>query len=158
MTNQPQIVSSKGKRGRLNPDSLDAPREAKRSRGGQPGNRNGFKHGYYARNLGLASPSKLDEVELRNLLGEAAMLKDYMYILYNRNVESRDSVVLAETLRALSLAGMALSRLLLVHNQVRIVRSSSTSSLQDLLDDMDAAASRAGRIASSVNRSLDDDD
>ncbi len=55
MSEQPQIIRSKGKRG------------------GQPGNRNGFKHGYYARNLGLVSPSKLDEVELRNLLGEAAM-------------------------------------------------------------------------------------
>ena len=130
----------------------------KGKRGAPNGNRNAVRHGFYAKNLGLSSPAKLDEYEMRNLFGEVAMLKDYMYILYNRNVESRDSAVLAETLRALSLAGMALSRLLLVHNQVRIVRSSPTSSLQDLLDDMDAAASRAGRIASSVNRSLDDDD
>ena len=76
MSDQPQIIRAKGKKG------------------GQPGNRNAFKHGYYARNLGLVSPTKLPEKELRNLLGEAAMLKDYMYFLYNSSIESHDSVAI----------------------------------------------------------------
>lgn len=131
---------------------------AKGKRGAPNGNKNALRHGFYARNLGIASPSKLDEFEMRNLMGEVAMLKDYMYILYNRNLESSDSAVLAETLRALSLAGMALSRLLIVHTQVRITRNSSDSSLQSLFTDMTAATSRANCLATSLNIPLDDDD
>lgn len=129
-----------------------------KGRGAPNGNKNALRHGFYARNLGAVSPAKLDEFELRNLMGEVAMLKDYMHILYNKNLESTDPIVLTETLRALSLAGMALSRLLLVHNQVRITRSGSNSTLKDLLADMDDAASRANRLASSTNRALIEDD
>jgi hypothetical protein len=133
---------------------------SKGKRGGQPGNKNALRHGFYARNLGMSSPSKLNEFELRNLLGEAAMLKDYMYILYNKNLESHDSIVLAETLRALSMAGMALSRLLQVHNEIRLARSNPNveSSLSHLLSDMNDATSRANSISSRITSSLDDDD
>jgi hypothetical protein len=86
------------------------------------------------------------------------MLKDYMYILYTCNLEIRDSAVLAETLRALSLAGMALSRLLQVHNEIRITRPASASNIKDLLIDMDSAAGRANRLAASFNNSLNDED
>ncbi len=127
-----------------------------KGRGAPNGNKNAMRHGFYAKNLGLTSPSKLDEFELRNLMGEVAMLKDYMHILYTKNLASDDPIVLTETLRALSLAGMAVSRLLLVHCQVRITRSGSGSSLNDLLADMGDAASRANRLAASVNNSLID--
>jgi hypothetical protein len=152
------ITQPKKSRGRLDPTSLDAPREAKRSRGAPNGNKNALRHGFYAKNLGMASPDNLDEREMRNLMGEVGMIKDYMFILYNQNIHIRDSAVLAETLRALALAGMALSRLLIVHNQVRLTRSRSSSTLKDLLADMDEATSRAGHISASVNRSLRDDD
>jgi len=107
---------------------------------------------------------------MRNLMGEAAMLKDYMYILYTCNLEVRDSrelcapewvlregSVLAETLRALSLAGMALSRLLQVHCDVRISRQEPGSNFKDFLTDMGSAASRANRLATSLNIPLDDE-
>jgi len=129
-----------------------------KGRGAPNGNKNAMRHGFYAKNLGLTSPSKLDEFELRNLMGEVAMLKDYMHILYTKNLASDDPIVLTETLRALSLAGMAVSRLLLVHCQVRITRSGSASSLNDLLADMGDAASRANRLSSSVSSSLVDGD
>ena len=122
----------------------------KKKPGAPLGNKNALRHGFYAKNLGLVPPSNLDEREMRNLLGEAAMLKDYMYILYNCNLEIRDSAVLAETLRALSLAGMALARLLQVHGQIRVSSNSSPSSLDDLLADMDAATSRANRLSRDV--------
>ena len=134
--------------------------KAKGKPGGQPGNKNALKHGFYARNLGMSSPSRLDEFELRNLLGEAAMLKDYMYILYNRNLETHDSIVLAETLRALSLASMALARLLQVHTDIRILRPDSNhdSTLKTLLNDMSSAATRANSLATSLHIPRDDDD
>lgn len=129
-----------------------------KGRGAPNGNKNAMRHGFYAKNLGLTSPAKLDEFELRNLMGEVAMLKDYMHILYTKNLDSSDPIVLTETLRALSLAGMAVSRLLLVHCQVRITRSGSASSLNDLLADMGDAASRANRLSSSVSSSLAEGD
>jgi len=129
-----------------------------KGRGAPNGNKNAMRHGFYAKNLGLTSPSKLDEFELRNLMGEVAMLKDYMHILYTKNLASDDPIVLTETLRALSLAGMAVSRLLLVHCQVRITRSGSASPLNDLLADMGDAASRANRLSSSVSSSLAEGD
>jgi len=97
---------------------------------------------------------------MRNLLGEAAMLKDYMYILYNRNLETHDSIVLAETLRALSLASMALARLLQVHTDIRILRPNSNhdSTLKTLLNDMSSAATRANSLATSLHIPRDDDD
>ena len=133
---------------------------AKGKPGGQPGNKNALKHGFYARNLGMSSPSRLDEYEMRNLLGEAAMLKDYMYILYNRNLETHDSIVLAETLRALSLASMALARLLQVHTDIRILRPDSNhdSTLKTLLNDMSSATTRANSLATSLHIPRDDDD
>ena len=130
----------------------------KRRKGAPKGNKNALRHGFYAKNLGLSSPSKLDEFEMRNLMGEAAMLKDYMYILYTCNLEVRDSTILAETLRALSLAGMALSRLLQVHCDVHISRQESGSNFKDFLNDMGSAASRANRLATSLNIPLNDDE
>ncbi len=41
----------------------------KRRQGAPKGNKNALRHGFYAKNLGLSSPSKLDEFEMRNLMG-----------------------------------------------------------------------------------------
>ncbi len=81
-----------------------------------------------------------------------------MYILYTCNLQSRDSAVLAETLRALSLAGMALARLLQVHTDIRIIRSEPGSHFKDFLNDMGSAATRANRLAASLNIPLEDDE
>jgi hypothetical protein len=107
-------------------------------RGGQPGNTNALRHGFYAANLGQASPRQYNEVEMRNLLGEVAMLKDYMYRLYTCNLQSTDSPTLAETLRALSLAGMALARVLQVHNDI-LIYGKTDASLDDLISSLDAS-------------------
>jgi len=102
-------------------------------RGGQPGNTNALRHGFYARNLGLESPTAIDETQMRNLLGEAAMLKDYMFKLYTRTIDSNDNAEIAETLRALSMASMALSRLLEVHCRVRVYESGILDSAEESL-------------------------
>jgi hypothetical protein len=88
--------------------------------GGQPGNTNALRHGFYARHLGDPSAPALTQIEMNNLLGEAAMLKDYMYKLYMSNIEVDDCILLADTLHALSLAGMALARVLDVNQRIQI--------------------------------------
>ncbi len=94
--------------------------EPERKPGAQPGNTNAMKHGWYAKNLGLEGPKSIDESDMRNLLGETAMLKDFMFKLYTTGIEAPDSSQIAETLRALSLASMALSRLLDVHFRIKM--------------------------------------
>lgn len=116
-----------------------------KKKGAQPGNSNALRHGFYARNLGNFPLSKYSEGEMRNLLGEAAMLKDYMYFLYNINLDSTDSAALSDTLRALAMAGMALARLLQVHNRIRIVGESKESSLDDILSSLNSATTRANK-------------
>jgi len=135
----------------MSPDPSDASTPSsqlsKKKPGGQPGNSNALRHGFYARNLGSFSPRLYPEAEMRNLLGEAAMLKDYMYFLYNCNVESTNSAVLAETLRALALAGMSLARLLQVHKHIRMYQDSpQESSLDDLLASLKSSTTRANKF------------
>lgn len=131
----------------MQPDNKPQIVNAKKKPGGQPGNSNALRHGFYARNLGNFSPRLYPEAEMRNLLGEAAMLKDYMYFLYNCNVESTDSAVLAETLRALALAGMSLARLLQVHKHIRVYQDTPPeSSLDDLLASLKTHTTRANKF------------
>lgn len=131
-----------------------------RQPGAQPGNTNALKHGFYARNLGLESPSTIDEKEMRNLLGEAAMLKDFMFKLYSINMESTSSAVLAETLRALSMAGMALSRLMLVHRQVRVYENPAMDELEKSMTATLLSVTAAARdnLHAMRNPYLSDDD
>ena len=127
-------------------------------RGAPLGNQNAVSHGFYARNLNVSPPSKLDEFEMRNLMGEVGMIKDYMYRLYCQNIESTDPEILANTLRALSLGGMAISRMLLVHSRVRLFRPTRSKSLDSLLTDLKSSATRANRLASSAGVTADDED
>ncbi len=122
--------------------------EEKRRRGAQPGNINALRHGFYARNLGMMSPSQYSEKEMRNLLGEAAMLKDYMFILYNKNIESTDSAVLSETLRALSMAGISLARVLMVYDHIRLLSDHSNNDvpLSTLLKELDTATHAVNKL------------
>lgn len=94
--------------------------ESPRKPGGQPGNTNALRHGCYARNLGFDGPKSIDEYEMRNLLGEAAMLKDFMFKLYNAGIGCTDHAQIAETARALYLTSMALSRILDIHLRIKL--------------------------------------
>jgi|GEM_PF-1354444 len=103
-------------------DSAPASPKPHRRRGGQPGNQNALRHGLYAKNLGQISPFEYDEADMRNLLGEVAMLKDIMYQLYTRAEGCEDTDQLNNLLRGLSIAGISISRLLQIHSRVAIMR------------------------------------
>ena len=86
------------------------------------------------------------------------MLKDYMYLLYRKNIDTTDPEILANTLRALSLGGMALARLLIVHSRIRLFRPIRTQALDNLLSDLKSSAKRANNLASSLGVAEDEDD
>ena len=121
-------------------------RNPPRKRGAPLGNQNAFRHGFYAKNLGLISPKQYSESEMRNLLGEAAMLKDFMFKLYNANFESTDSTTIIETIRALSLAGMALSRVLQVHSHIHVWSGDDDKPLKDILSSLDETTKRISQL------------
>jgi hypothetical protein len=74
------------------------------------------------------------------------MLKDFMFNLYTTNIQCTDGAVLAETLRALSMAGMALSRILEIHCRIRVTDSHR----------YDAAEAQLRATMKSLNAAVDD--
>jgi len=71
------------------------PREP-RKRGGQPGNQNAFRHGYYGRALNRLSRERLSEaraLDATDLAEEIALLRERLYALLEANPEHFDLLV-----------------------------------------------------------------
>lgn len=144
MSENPLLIPEEPGENNHSPQEKDLPRQ---KRGAPLGNQNAFRHGFYAKNLGLISPKQYSESEMRNLLGEAAMLKDFMFKLYNANFESTDNNTIIETIRALSLAGMALSRILQVHAHIHVWSGDDDDKpLKDILSSLDETTKRISHL------------
>lgn len=81
---------------------------AGRRRGGQPGNLNAFKHGFYSRQFRLGEATDLDEVKKPGLENEIDMLRVVTRRLFALAGDCEDPEELATVLNAL---GMASGRL-----------------------------------------------
>ena len=94
-----------------------------RARGGQPGNRNAWRHGFYARSLSGVSPtpelrSAKDDLPtegLPNLSDEIAMLRLAVREIISRTGESETPARELELLRSVSIAASAINRLIKTH-------------------------------------------
>ena len=107
--------------------------ETKRKRGGQPGNKNALKHGFYAQSQELLlpsptekgargqpdrlneraiSPTNVDPLEhSESLQEEIAMLRDFMRRVVTESDRPLTHSELLDTLRVLSLAASSIARL-----------------------------------------------
>ena len=85
--------------------------QIKRQRGGQQGNRNALKHGFYTRQFNPTDIADLDKFDFTGLDHEIILLR----VLIRRLVESArdlaDSESLSSLLRHITLASIALTRL-----------------------------------------------
>jgi hypothetical protein len=90
---------------------------AKRKRGAQPGNHNGLKHGLYIEGHSVRNTTPIERAQLNDLGGIIDHFKDYMDTLYEEGQKSKTLAEFNETMHNMSLAAMALTRLLYVHNQ-----------------------------------------
>ena len=85
--------------------------QVKRHRGGQQGNRNALKHGFYTRQFNPTDIADLDKFDFTGLEHEIILLR----VLIRRLVESArdlaDSESLSSLLRHITLASIALTRL-----------------------------------------------
>lgn len=95
----------------IDPSSSDAPRK----KGGQPGNQNALKHGLYIREGYLSNLSPVDRANLCNCKDIIEHFKQYMEHLFAIGLQSKDLAEVNETLRSMSIASMALTRL--IHTQ-----------------------------------------
>jgi hypothetical protein len=100
-------------------------------KGGQPGNTNRFRHGGYAQSRSESTLIHISSTQRNELRIEIIRLKQYMRTLYDKNIDSTDTTVIAETLHALTLAGNALVRALEEYTHVHI-------SEPDMPEDMEA--------------------
>jgi hypothetical protein len=89
----------------------------KRKRGGQPGNLNGLKHGLYIEGRSIRNTNPIERAQLNDLVGIIDHFKDYMGILFREGQKCKNLSEFNETMHNMSLAAMALTRLLYVNNQ-----------------------------------------
>ena len=124
--------------------------------GGQPGNANALKHGYYARRLPAAAVADLEEHAFPGLQEEIAVLRHFIGRLVDHSGECSDLPMTLSVVRVLSLAFGSLSRLM---------RTEQYSGIdpQRLRAILDMAVGRMGggfpsRLASPEDDDEDDDD
>mgnify|MGYP000923022931 CR=1 FL=1 len=87
----------------------------KRLRGGQPGNLNALKHGLYVRKTAIYNNTPIERAQLNDLNEVITHFKQYIEHLFQLGISSKDLQDVNFTLRSLSLASLALTRL--VHTQ-----------------------------------------
>ena len=106
-----------------------AEEEPKRKPGGQPGNSNALKHGFYAGQPLPAEvvPAQVDEVQ--GLHEEIAMLRIFMRRVMLQSDHPMDHRELLDTMRALSLASLSIARLLKVQHLIY----GGTNEIEDII-------------------------
>ena len=112
----------------------------KKPSGGQLGNLNALKHGLYVQGNALYNTSPLERSQLFNLQTAVNQYKNYINKTYEEGLKLTDMDKINETMRTLSVAAIALTRLLAVHDQASPIylpfnkRSRTSHSLQKLTD------------------------
>ena len=87
-----------------------AKKPAKRKRGGQPGNTNAFKHGFYTKNFSLAERRGLETVKGVVLGDEIALLR-VLIRRFAEQIQSSQDVAPSESAQHLAVVSEAMLRL-----------------------------------------------
>ena len=87
-------------------------RSSPRKVGGQAGNLNAYKHGFYARDFPTKDLADLDSVEFTGLLDEIKLLRVHIRRLVELNRQSDDFADALNLLRGLCLACSCINRLI----------------------------------------------
>ena len=93
-------------------DSVTDPPLNHRKRGAQPGNLNALKHGLYVNHGNVINLTPVERAQLCDLKDLITHFKQYMEHLYTVGMQSKDLAEINETLRSMSIASMALTRLI----------------------------------------------
>ena len=115
--------------------SADAPTLV-RKRGAQPGNLNALKHGLYVHRDTPLIPNAEQRAQLSDMREYIVQLKSFMRHLYATGMQSTDPAEITRILRSLSLASIAITRL--IHTQGWNVSSHQRDQLLAAIDSLDA--------------------
>jgi hypothetical protein len=83
----------------------------KRHRGGQPGNINALKHGFYTRRFNQSDLAGVESTDYNGLMDEIAIIRLYTRRLIELDDQSDDISQVANILRILCLASITITRL-----------------------------------------------
>lgn len=100
----------------INPENLTP---APRKRGGQPGNKNRLKSGFYARTWKTSETNGLDQLVMDGLDEEVMLLRVYIRRLVETNQENVDLKTLQGLVRTLSVACQTILRMLKAQSEIR---------------------------------------
>ncbi len=93
--------------------------KVRRKLGPPYGNTNAVTHGLYATVLKSRGPEGVSRRVVNNLKGEIVLLKDFTFRLYELGLTLKDPLETASILRAMSLATLAITRLLDKHEEFK---------------------------------------
>lgn len=89
----------------------------KRSPGAPKGNLNALKHGLYVNGCSVSNTTPFERAELSDLKKLIEYVKNYITKAYENGLTLKSTEEINHTLRDISLASIALTRLLSVHNE-----------------------------------------
>ena len=109
----------------------------KKSRGGQPGNLNALKHGFYTRHFNNHDLAGVNSTDFNGLMEEIAIIRLYTRRLIELDNLSADISQVANILRILCLASLTITRLVKTHQILRLGdASSSADDLHQVLEQL----------------------
>jgi len=83
--------------------------------GGQPGNKNALKHGFYTRSFKKRDLNGVEETSAKSLAEEIALIRIFTRRLVESTHPSADIYELAGILRAICLASVTITRVIKAH-------------------------------------------
>jgi hypothetical protein len=94
--------------------------EVKRRPGAPKGNLNALKHGLYIENYSVRNTTPIERAQLMDFNGIITNFKHYMDLTYEQGLKAKTLAEYNETMRCLSIALLALSRSVVVHNDYSV--------------------------------------
>jgi len=114
----------------------ETPPLPKRHRGGQPGNINALKHGFYTRRFSQTDLAGVESTDYNGLMDEIAIIRLYARRLIELDDESSDISQVTNILRILCLASLTITRLVKTSQFLQVNRDTSSSDLHKALEQL----------------------
>jgi hypothetical protein len=108
----------------------------KKSRGGQPGNLNALKHGFYTRYFTNHDLAGVTSTDFDGLMEEIAIIRLYARRLIELDNLSADISQVTNILRILCLASLTITRLVKTRQILRLADTSSADDLHQVLEQL----------------------
>jgi hypothetical protein len=111
---------------------------SKRHHGGQPGNINALKHGFYTRRFNQSDLAGVESIDYNGLMDEIAIIRLYARRLIELDDQSSDISQVANILRILCLASLTITRLVKTSQFLQLHGNTEATDLHKALQELTA--------------------